>query len=251
MKLSMIKLFLLSFTFIACNKEGNEQNGLDSLKYKSFNTIEEALLGTEDADLILSFAYNYNSTSNRFYSFNNSAFFQKTKNTQGQVFFNDLPIAKVANGYANNQFTNNQNSTEGYKATSEKAIGTIGRFKVINSPDIADFISEIYITKPIIANFVKVGNSIQINWSVDDKIDNDIFGVELSYELDNKYYTKSYAFSQITGNSQINVNELKDIVSGTVVNIRYSRGIWKDININGKNVRTIAYTFANKSINIQ
>ena len=79
MKLSMIKLFLLSFTFIACNKEGNEQNGLDSLKYKSFNTIEEALLGTEDADLILSFAYNYNSTSNRFYSFNNSAFFQKTK----------------------------------------------------------------------------------------------------------------------------------------------------------------------------
>lgn len=235
---NLLILLSISFIIFSCQKE----NSTTSNNSSSF--IKSMVVSSTRADVELEFASYYSETEGKYLSFKNAAYFSDN-NTEANVTFGGIEIAKLNNHYENSPYSN-ENSTNGYIESSTHAIGQVGTFNVAGSSTINDFSSDIYIPIAINATYVCDAEGIQINWNIDPRIDNNIFGVLINYtpnDNDSKDVIKYYQFNQNEGSAIIPISDLFDAPSGAKINLTYARGVYFDEEMSGKIVRTFAYTY--------
>lgn len=245
----MKKLFYFCFLglfLFACNKENLINNESDAKI-----DIRSIFGGNDNEYVYFALSSNYGDSyygNSKIASFSNEARFADNS-IEGNVFFNDSPIALDDSGqYFLNSTNANEHSTPGYELVCKDAIGKTGRFKLENFNNIRDCFIDIYIPDYIIPKVNSNSDGVSIEWNVDNNINNNIFGVFLTYSDSNdpsKDFIKHYIFDQSLGSAFINNEDLHSIPYGARVSLTFARGIMLTKTIDSKLVKALAYTMAN------
>lgn len=232
----------MAIVFTNCSKNSSEEDFTTNQDFNLRSLFDSDL----NYDVSFEFSASYDPVSEKS-NFTTKAQFVNGA-IDGDVFFNSTPIPVFENRFLND-YNVNPNSFENFDLGCKKAIGTIGKFEAKNFNSISDFEVNSYIPQFISPVIISNTNGISINWNIDTNLNNNIFGVLLTYDNANGTgVAKSYFFDQSLGNGNINNTELISIPQGTRIKLFYTRGnvLYKDIA--DKKIRVVAYTFGSKTV---